>query len=180
MVNGAIQVFRERGVAGTSLTDIVERTGAPRGSVYHYFPDGKAQLAEHATDHAGRIMSAMISSVLSAAEPAEALDEIVSFFRESLIDSGYDAGCPVAAGALAAHESEGAREAAGEAFSSWESTIATALWQRGLSKSRAEVVATMVISAIEGALIVAKAQRSPRPLDRVADELRRYAAELPG
>ena len=43
-------LFRRQGYAGTGLNDIVELSGAPKGSLYHYFPDGKASIAEAAVD----------------------------------------------------------------------------------------------------------------------------------
>ncbi|WP_232376696.1 TetR/AcrR family transcriptional regulator [Amycolatopsis aidingensis] len=180
MLDGAIAVFRERGVAGTSLTEIVERSGAPRGSLYHYFPEGKTQLATEATERAGRFMGATISSLAAAGDPIDAIDTIIEFFRGQLESGDFESGCPVAAGALGGAESEGARRAAGEAFSSWESTVAAALWQHGVAAERAETMATLAIAAIEGALVLARAQRSTRPLDRVATELTAQARLLLG
>lgn len=178
MLTGAIDTFRVRGVAGSSLATIVEQSGAPRGSLYHYFPDGKAQLATEATGYAGRYMSTMISALVNAEGPVEALGKIVDYFRDQLIATDYTSGCPIVAGALGADESDGARTAASEAFTSWEHTIATALWQHGLTAEKAHHVATHAIAAIEGALIIAKAQRSTRPLDHVGDELSSYTRTL--
>lgn len=178
MLGGAALLFRERGVAGTSLSDIMERTGAPRGSVYHYFPGGKAQLAEEATDLAGRTMGRMISALLAADGPAAALSAFVEHFRGQLVESDYTAGCPVAAGGMAGEDTPGARARAGEAFTEWESTLASAMWQHGLTVGDAEETATTVVAAIEGALIMARAQRSTRPLDRIETFLLRHVGSV--
>lgn len=171
MLAGAAELFRERGVAGTALADIVEHSHAPRGSLYHYFPGGKAQLAEEATATAGRTMGALLSQLLTEQGPEGTIRALVAYFRQTLVDTDFAGGCPVVAGALEGGESPGAREVAGEAFTAWESTIAGVLWQRGVSAQRAERMATLAISAIEGALVLARAQRSTRALDRTETEL---------
>jgi TetR/AcrR family transcriptional repressor of lmrAB and yxaGH operons len=82
----------------------------------------------------------------------------------------------VAAGALS-HE-PAAREAAATAFTSWERTVADGLVARGLDPERARSRAALVVSAVEGALLLARAQRSTAPLEAVARELR--AILMPG
>lgn len=171
MVSGAAELFRERGVAGTALADIVAHSHAPRGSLYHYFPGGKAQLAEEATAMAGRELGSALTALLATEKPASAVRLMIDVFRKRLVDSEFVAGCPVAAGALEGGEAPGARHAAGEAFTSWESTISSVLWQHGVQADRADRLATLMVSTIEGALIVAKAQRSTRALDRAEAEL---------
>ena len=167
IIAGAVEVFSERGIAGTSIADIIERSGGPRGSLYHYFPEGKAQLAQESTLAAGRVMGAVITRVSAEMGPRAALDKIVEYFRRRLLNSDYDAGCPVAAGALAGNESPAATLAAGEAFAMWRTTLANSLWQTGLSADESEDLAVMAIASIEGALIMCQAQKSTDPLDRV-------------
>lgn len=169
MLHSAVALFRERGVAGTALSDVISHSGAPRGSLYHYFPDGKAQLAREATAHAGRLMTRFITKSMAAHGPAGAIREIVGFFRQQLLDTDFASGCPVAAGALEGGDAPEARRIAGEAFGSWEAALSTALREHGIP--RPDTVATLIVCAVEGAIVVAKAQRSTRPLDRVAEEL---------
>ena len=172
MLTSAIQLFRERGVAGTALSDVIAHSHAPRGSLYHYFPGGKAQLAAEATAHAGRLLDALIVTWMSRHGPAETITRIIEMFRTQLRDTDFASGCPVAAGALEGGEAPAASEVAGTAFATWEATLAAALTTHGTPPTRAETLASLVVCAIEGAIIVAKAQRSTRPLDRVATELR--------
>lgn len=168
MLNSATELFQRNGVAGTALSDIVEHSGAPRGSLYHYFPEGKSQIAAEATAQAGRQLGAMITVLTATHSPVETIRLMVGHFRRQLEDSGFTAGCPAAPGALegGAAGSE-ARRAAGEAFTTWEATVAAAFWQRGLGAGEADALATLVISAVEGALVLGKAQQSTRALDRV-------------
>ena len=176
MLQSASELFRERGIAGTALADVIERSQASRGSIYHFFPDGKAQLAEEATAQAGRLMGTMITNLVSSQGPAAAVDTFVDFFRQQLIATDFEAGCPVAAAAMESGEALGARTMAGESFASWEAALSTALWQHGVTRDRAASVATLSIAAIEGALILSRGQRDLGPLDRVARELASYAA----
>lgn len=171
MLDSAVLLFRERGVDATAMTDVTERANAPRGSIYHHFPGGKTQLAEEATRRAGAMMGAMIGVSLAEGDPIATLSLIVAVFRQQLLDSDFVAGCPVAAAALEGGELPATKAAAGEAFTAWEQTIASALWQRGLVMDRARSVAAMVVSSIEGALLVAKAKRSTEPLDIAEAEL---------
>ncbi|MFD4183147.1 TetR/AcrR family transcriptional regulator [Rhodococcus sp. NPDC058514] len=171
MLTSAITLFRERGIDATSFADVIERADAPRGSIYHHFPGGKTQLAEEATRTAGTLMGTLIASSLEQGEPSEMLALIIGGFRQRLLDSDFRSGCPVVAGALEGGDFPAAREVAGETFTSWEGTIAAALEQRGVPAARAESLATTAITAIEGALLVAKAQHSVQALDRVAAEL---------
>lgn len=176
MLRSAAMLFRERGVEATSLADVIEHAGAPRGSIYHHFPRGKPQLVEEATRTAGALMGSMISAGLANDGPVDTLRAIIGGFREQLESTGYTAGCPVAPAALEGVNSPAALAAAGESFTSWEDTIAASLWQRGLSQDRSRGLATMAIAVIEGALIIAKSQRSTVALDRVEGELLQWLA----
>ncbi|MFI8565351.1 TetR/AcrR family transcriptional regulator [Rhodococcus sp. NPDC078407] len=171
MLRSAAHLFRRRGVEATSLADVIDHAGAPRGSIYHHFPRGKPQLVEEATRTAGASMSAMISAGLASAGPSATVQAIVEGFRTELVGTDFVAGCPVAPAALEGLHAPRAVAAAGESFSSWEDVIAASLWQRGLTRERSYSIATFAIAAIEGALIVAKAQRSTTALDRTESEL---------
>lgn len=171
MLRSAADLFRRRGVDATSLADVIDHAGAPRGSIYHHFPRGKPQLVEEATRTAGVTMGAMISAGLTAAGPAATVRAFIESFRSELLATDFAAGCPVAPAALEGLNAPGAVTAAGESFSSWEETIAASLWQRGIARERALALATFAIAAIEGALIMSKAQRSTTALDRTEGEL---------
>jgi hypothetical protein len=90
----------------------------------------------------------------------------------------FTAGCPVVAAAVEGDRTPGARDAAGAAFARWEDLIAGAVERRGLAPGRARSVATLVVAAIEGGIVIARAQRSTEPLERVAAEVERQVAGL--
>jgi AcrR family transcriptional regulator len=171
MIQSAALLMRERGVEATSFSDVLERSGAPRGSIYHHFPHGKNQLVEEATRYAGEFLASGLATALAEHDPIRAVTAFVDSWRTQLGASDFGAGCPVVAAALEGERSPGARDAAGAAFTRWQGLIAAALEDTGVAPGRARSLAAMTVASIEGAVILARAQRSNEPLDRVADEL---------
>jgi AcrR family transcriptional regulator len=171
MIRSAAVLFRERGVEGTSFSDVLEHSGAPRGSIYHHFPGGKAQLAEEATRYAGEYIATGLAAALAGDDPVAAIRGFTTVWRGILRESDLDAGCPILAASLEGNRSPGARDAAGAAFERWQALCAEAFERHGVEPERARSLATLAIAAIEGGVVLARAQRSIAPLERVADEL---------
>jgi TetR/AcrR family transcriptional repressor of lmrAB and yxaGH operons len=178
MIDGAIVLFRERGVAATSLRDVVEYAGAPRGSIYHHFPGGKAQLAEEATRRAGDFISAVLDRLTEDDDPERAVQRFVDYWTSALAASDFKDGCPVAAAAVSGQDTSSARDAAGRAFATWEESLADARRRRGVPHRRAESLGGLTLRAVEGAIIVARARRTNKPLEYVGRELRALLANL--
>lgn len=169
MVASAVTLMRERGVAATSFADVLAHSGAPRGSIYHHFPGGKAQLVQEATQAAADHLTEGVTRILAAGDTASALRALVDLWRRGLEERDYAAGCPVVAAALGTDD--GARELSGEAFARWTKLIAQSLVEDGVPQARAKSLGVLVVGALEGALVMAQAQSSSAPLDDVVDEL---------
>ncbi|MBS1694926.1 MAG: TetR/AcrR family transcriptional regulator [Actinobacteria bacterium] len=175
MVVSAALLIRERGAHPTAIADVLEHSGAPRGSAYHYFPGGRSQLLCEAIDYAGEYVARRIAG---ADTGLDALDELVGTYRAQLLDSDFRAGCPVVAvsveggepGASADVDPVIARAAA--AFARWHDLIAAHLVADGVVQDRAAELATLITAALEGAIIVARAARDVTPLDQVHRQLR--------
>lgn len=176
MLDSAIVLFRERGVAATSLRDVVAHSGAPRGSIYHHFPGGKDELARDATRRAGDLIAGLIARLVEADDAGALVDLLVEHWSGVLLGSDFAATCPVAAAALAPDDTAEARAAAGVAFGQWEDLLAGALRERGVSPAEAADRAALVVAAIEGALLVSRARRTDAPLRAVGRELVRHLA----
>ena len=178
MIVSATLLMRERGVEATSFRDVIDRSGAPRGSIYHHFPGGKAELIEAATRYAGEFTAAGLAAALADDDPRAAVRMFTESWTELLHDSDFGEGCPVVAAALEGNGDD-VRGAAAEAFAGWERLIADALVRRlgDAGRARAQSLATLVIASIEGAVVLARAQRSVEPLQRVAAELERALLE---
>jgi TetR/AcrR family transcriptional repressor of lmrAB and yxaGH operons len=165
--------MRRQGYAATGLNEIVAASGAPRGSLYFHFPGGKEQLAVAAMQGAGAQLERGIEAVLSSSEDlGEALARLVDGLAAGLETSGFADGCPIATVALeAASTSEPIRDAAREAFDRWLRALRKRLMDAGLGEQEAARRATLVLAALEGALILARAQRDTAPLAAVREEL---------
>ncbi|MEV4423472.1 TetR/AcrR family transcriptional regulator [Patulibacter sp. NPDC049589] len=171
MIRSGAQLFRERGVSGTSFADVLEHSGAPRGSVYHHFPGGKDEFAIEVTRYAGGLIGGALRGALEGDDPVAAVRSFADMWIGVLESGEYAAGCPVVAVAVDAAPGPGTRAAAGDAFAAWESDLAVVLVRRGVGEDRARSLATLVLSGIEGAIVLCRAQGSAEPLRRVAGEL---------
>jgi AcrR family transcriptional regulator len=172
MVRAAIQLFRERGYAATSFGDVLARSGAPRGSIYHHFPGGKEELAAEALR---RYTATTVRALTAAVERGSAVDAVRAFVtasRDALVASDYRQTCPIAGVALDLVPADGALAGhVSEAFDRWREVLAGALRRDGVPAARARSVAAFVVAAAEGALLLGRADRSPAPVDAVVAEL---------
>ena len=171
MIQSAILLIGERGVEGTSFSQVLAHSGAPRGSIYHHFPRGKAQLVEEATRYGGDLIAATLSALVERGDPALAVERVIEFWRQALDQTEFAVGCPVVAATVDGDRSPGARQAADAAFERWIGLHAEILGRAGVGEDRARALGTLFVAAIEGALILSRAQRSTEPLDRVHREL---------
>lgn len=171
MIESAAVLMRERGVDATSFSDVIVASGAPRGSIYHYFPRGKAQLIEEATRYGTDFVLARLTAELERGDTAAAIGMFGGFYCQVLRDSDFAAGCPVLAAALEGERSPLARDAAGEGFRQWERLIAGGLQRDGLTAHEADPLATLIVSSLEGAIVLSRAQRTTAPLERVLDRI---------
>src|SRR5438067_10375973 len=159
MVRSAAVLMREQGVDAMSFSDVVVQSGAPRGSIYHYFPGGKAQLVEEATRWAGGFVARRNVAAMEADGPLGAIDASEQAWRAVLTETEYRAGCPIAAATVDGEQVPAARVAAGEVFRSWHDALATSLRSHGVADDRAHAVATLVYAGIEGGILLVRAPR---------------------
>ncbi|PRC45279.1 TetR family transcriptional regulator, partial [Mycobacterium sp. ITM-2017-0098] len=99
MIVSAALLIRERGAHPTAIADVLEHSGAPRGSAYHHFPGGRTQLLCEAVDYAGEFMANKLGQAPSS---LDALDALFDDYRKQLQRSDFRAGCPVVAVAVEA------------------------------------------------------------------------------
>ncbi len=173
MVLAAVELLRERGASAVTVDAVLARSGAPRGSVYHHFPGGRDELILAAVRHAADYITSRIDRTVESGDPVQALDGFVRFWRKTLRDTDYLAGCPVVAVAVDAHQDPPeAAAVAREVFGRWQDKLAGLLVNRGFSPARAARVASLMVAAIEGAVILCRAHRDDTPLDDVLSELK--------
>ena len=178
MVRSAATLIRERGIHGTGLREVVAHSGGPRGSLGRFFPGGKTQLVTEAIDVALVDLFGDLEHKLGDAETfPEAISVIVTPWRRLLVDHDYALGCPLAATICDAADNDSLRTHVRDAFAGWRAPVVDAYARFGASPAAAEAHATVLMAALEGALILARAQRSIEPLDTVE---RFFASRAPG
>jgi AcrR family transcriptional regulator len=171
LLEGAGHLLAEKGYAGMELRDVAERGSAPRGSIYHHFPGGKAQLAAEAAAVDGVRVREAIERSLAERGTKGTLAVFGEMFRRRAAERPELIGCPVAAAALARPEDPALAAAATAAFQSWEGAIAAALESEGVEQESAATFAGLIVSTIEGALVRTRAAGDHAPLDSAVEGL---------
>lgn len=175
MVFSAAQLIRRDGVTATGMRDVATHAGAPRGSLQHYFPGGKEQLVNEAVDWAGRYASARVgrfTAALPRPTPSSLFAAMAAQWTDEFLAHGFSAGCPVAAATVdCAGSAESTRAAAAAAFTMWRQPVAHALTEFGIPARKAGTLATLMISALEGAILIARSEQDIGALRTVAREL---------
>jgi TetR/AcrR family transcriptional regulator, lmrAB and yxaGH operons repressor len=180
MIKAARQLIRERGYHATALSDVLELSATPRGSVYFHFPGGKTQLAVAAAESYAREQADQIERAAEGSDSAvELVRAYVTRARENLIKSNYAEGCTIAPLVLeGATESDLLANAVSAAFSLIIESLAFRFALFGMGRASARELAEVVVSGVEGALVTARAFRSPAPFDSVLAALVNQAIQL--
>lgn len=175
IVRSAMDLICTQGVSGTGMREVVQHADAPRGSLQHYFPQGKEQLVREALALAGRTAVRTVDRLRDGGapfRPSDVFTAMVDAWRRWLPESGYALGCPVVATvADAVATTPGLRSAAAETFGTWQSAVEEALGAAGVPAERTASLAALLLSALEGAIVMSRARRSLEPLDTVLAEL---------
>jgi TetR/AcrR family transcriptional repressor of lmrAB and yxaGH operons len=173
LIRAAVALFRKQGYAATGLSEILARSGAPKGSLYHYFPGGKAELGEAAVRQAGATVASTLRHLSDRApNPAEMIGAYVDLLASWMGKSQWRDGCPITTVLLETAGDHPPIAACGrEAFADWAAVLSAALQGEGVEPRRAQRLARFAISALEGALVQAKVERDAAALLEAGDEL---------
>jgi TetR/AcrR family transcriptional repressor of lmrAB and yxaGH operons len=173
IVRAAATLFRRNGYAATGINEIAEVAGAPKGSLYHYFPDGKDQIGEAAVRFAGKGVVVTLEKLEQEHRTAAAMMQAYCRLLVGwMAKSGFRDGCPISTTLLeSAPQSESIALAGREAFANWRAVIARALVRDGFSKVEARRLSTLAVSALEGSLILARVESSGEPIEAVGRSL---------
>ena len=178
IIVAAATLFRRQGYAATGINEIVAQSGAPKGSLYHYFPHGKEQIGEEAVRYAGAHAAETLRRLADEHDTAASL--LVAYSKMLagwMIESHFREGCPITTVLLeTAAESASLALVGREAFGSWREVFEHALLRDGLDPQRAGRLAALAIAALEGAMVQARVERSGSPITDAASELARLFA----
>ncbi|MGW5732961.1 MULTISPECIES: TetR/AcrR family transcriptional regulator [Streptomyces] len=173
LVESMLELIQRNGYSGTGLNTVVEHAGAPKGSLYFHFPQGKEALGERAVELASARFGALVAdSASESATPGAVVRRVIDALAGLLDDGDFQLGCPVSVVTLEmGGQSERLRDACANAFESWIAPVTELLVAHGRSRPAARALATAVVSMVEGAVIVSRAQRSTEPLRCAAQAL---------
>jgi len=169
MIEAAWLLIAERGLEGMATREVLARTGAPRGSVYHHFPGGRTELIEAAIDHSRQWMQDKIGAI-EPKSPDDVVAGYLAVWRRVLEATDFRAGCAVTGVVTGGHE-PAILDRARAAFDATSEALAALFQQVGLEPAEAGRRATLLMYATEGAVILARAHRSIEPLTFTAEQL---------
>ena len=161
------ELFRRQGFTGTGVKQIVAEASAPFGSLYHFFPGGKAQLGEEVIRHSGALYGRLIDAFfLRGSDPEAATLAFFAAAGETLRETDFADACPIATVALeVSSTSEPMRKACADVFGGWIDAAGERLAACGLPPAPARELAISMLASLEGAFVLARALRSTEPLE---------------
>lgn len=160
------ELFRRRGYTGTGMKQIAESAGAPFGSIYHFFPGGKAQLGEEVIRSSGAGYLELITTLMTPYEDrVAATADAFTAAAGTLAELDFADPCPIATVAMeVASTDETLRQATAEVFDSWTDRLAAYYADGGIPAPADRETATSVIALLEGAFMLGRAARSTTPV----------------
>ena len=171
-LEAAERLFRTQGYTATGLTQILDESGAPKGSFYFHFPEGKQQLAREVLELYGNRVRAGLKALAARhdADPAGYVRAVAKFMATEMEASGWQLGCAAQnfANELAPHDPD-FTDAVAKTFAGWIAVITDAIRSGYPSRAVAEKRATALLAALEGAKTLARSARSAAPFDAVID-----------
>ena len=166
IVTATAELFRRQGYNGTSVKQVTTAAGAPVGSLYHFFPEGKEELGDEVIRTSGRAYLELFEVIYDAAAgPAEAITDFFDGAAEVLAETGYLDACPIGTVALeVASTNDRLRRATHDVFESWVEGVAARFEAAGVAAERARELAFTLVAAVEGGFMLSRAARSPEPM----------------
>jgi AcrR family transcriptional regulator len=172
------ELFRRQGYNGTSLKQVTRAAEAPMGSLFHFFPGGKEELADAVLRTGGAVYRELYEAIADAAtDPGSAVTDFFDGAAAVLEETGYLDACPIGTVALeVASTNDRLRQATADVFASWVAAAAERFRAAGLTERRASDLATALVAGVEGGFMLSRAARSPEPM-RATGRLLREVVE---
>lgn len=173
IVDAAAASLALRGYRGTGLKQVAADSGAPIGSLYHFFPGGKDELAGEGLVFAAAGYAARVTSVLTEREdPVEAVRHAFRSAAETLEGTGFEDACPIATVALeVASTNEPLREVTGAIFEGWLQGLDAWFGTAGVGEAGRRPLSTLLLAALEGGFLLARAARDTAPMHLLGDHV---------
>lgn len=173
ILNVAAQMFAKQGYHGTGLNQIIQESGAPKGSLYYYF-QSKEELAIACVKLIqSRLQDKLQEQVLKFPEPRNFMRAFILDMADKIDDSGLNNFVPFGfwAAAETSSVSDSLRDACQAAFAQWKDNLSVKLVTSGMAKDRADEMAEISVCLIEGATIMSIVERNSRAMRRAAEHI---------
>lgn len=180
LVTATAALLQRQGYESTSVKAILTEAGATYGSLYHFFPEGKEQLAAEALRFGAEDFAALLRRGLESSDDLDtAVANCAIFLAESLRESEWLDGCPVAATALEIiGRSPLIQQASDESLNAWRALIAERLVRGGVPPHTAAGLACTILSTLEGAELISRVAGDDEALRIAATHLRLLTAAV--
>ena len=170
------RLIEKQGYHATGLNEIVRESGAPKGSLYYYFPGGKEQIGAEAILEAGKIISGRLSNILAQeSSPAQAIYKFLMQMAESVESTQFGAGSPLTTATIeTAVTCEAINQACQEAFGMILSVFKEKFLAADCTEIEAAELALYVTTVVEGGILMSRTYRLAEPLRLAARHLKAY------
>lgn len=179
LIQVASRLFRIRGYDGVGLNDIIEESRIPKGSLYHYFPKGKEQLAIAAINHTRKAVTSEIQEIFDRFEdPTEAFQAHILHLAKNCVGNSDFLGMPIGTIAGEKHStSEPIRIACQSAFEDWQAVYIKKLLASGYSEKHSKDLSVVINAMVEGGILLSLTSKSGKPLEVIADQIPIFLSE---
>jgi TetR/AcrR family transcriptional repressor of lmrAB and yxaGH operons len=169
----ASELMEKQGYHGTGLNEIIQKSGAPKGSLYYYFPEGKEQLASEAILRAGQIVSKRFrDKTVDEPDPAKAIRDFLYMIAKRMEETKFYTGSTMTMIAMeTVTESKRINKACQEGYAMLIGAFKDKLLSGGMEDSKASNMAEMIIAAVEGGIILSRTYQDANHLRRIADHV---------
>ncbi|MBB4684397.1 TetR/AcrR family transcriptional regulator [Amycolatopsis jiangsuensis] len=173
IIKASLQAMREKGYGATAISDIVDASGAPRGSVTFHFKGGKDEIAREVIAlRTAQVLGALDQVAAESTSAADLLGTSIDRIAAEFADSGFVLGCPVVPITIErAAQAPEIRQAGAEFFQAWCASLVRGLTSHGIDATRADRIAILAVTAAEGALAISRVEQSPAVFTAVREEL---------
>ena len=173
MVQATCELLEEQGYHATGLSEILQRSDTPRGSLYYYFPEGKEELAIEAIEQQGRLIESRLREAIAASDDAaEAIGGLFCRLAHAASTSGARALSPLAVVALeSSSTNERLRQTCAAIYEDWRALFEVKLLTCGFAPEHAASLSLMILGSMEGAMMLTKTLRSGDPLHQTGQHL---------
>jgi TetR/AcrR family transcriptional repressor of nem operon len=179
----AMELFAAKGYGSTSVSDILSRSQANSGSLYHFFPGKQDVLIGVLEMYRDGIQQMLLDPAWRGVEdPIDRIFALLAAYRGMLLESDCLYGCPIGSLALELHEPDPpVRELLAENFRNWTRAIEGCLKDAGARLPGGvdlRGLSEFILTTMEGAVMQARTHRDIAFFDRSIEQLRQHMTML--